>query len=169
IRFRLGHFENSSDILLDREAAENRGFLRQISDTEPGAAVHRQLGNVLTVELHGAGVGGDQAGNDVEAGRLAGAVRAEQPHNLAALDRNADIAQDRPALEAFAQAVTDQTAIIGNQMGSPTKPALNSSERCVGSAARASGLLARSRGAFPAGGIAFRSGAVSPVLPDEKT
>ena len=122
IGFGLGHFEDSSDILLDRKAAENRGFLRQISDTKPGAAVHRQFGNVLTIELHGAGVGGDQARNDVEAGRLAGAIGPEQPHNLAALDRNADVAQHRPALEAFSQAVTDQTAIISNEMGSPTKP-----------------------------------------------
>ena len=44
-------FEHRADILFDREAAKDRGFLRQIADAEPGALIHRQLGDVVAVEL----------------------------------------------------------------------------------------------------------------------
>src|SRR6185369_17288353 len=74
----LDHFEHSADVLLDGEAAEDRGFLRQIADAEPRALIHRQLGDVVAVELDRAAIGLDQAGNHVEHGGLAGAVRAEQ-------------------------------------------------------------------------------------------
>ena len=153
IRFGLGHFEHGADVLLDGQAAEDRGFLRQIADAEPGAAVHRQIGDVLAVELDGAGVGGDQAGDDVEAGRLAGAVGPEQPHHLAALDRNADIAQHRPALEAFAQAVTDQTAIIGDQTRRSAKPGRPCIARSVASDRRRAhqGFLPVAEEPFPLG------------------
>ena len=42
----LGDFEDGADVLLDRETAENRGFLRQIADAEPRPAIHRQIGDV---------------------------------------------------------------------------------------------------------------------------
>ncbi len=108
--FGLGDFENGADILLDRETPENRRLLRQIADTEPRPAIHRQTGDFLAVDFDAAGVGGDQPGDDVEAGRLAGAVRAEQTDHLAALHRYADIAQHRAALEALAETAPDQAA-----------------------------------------------------------
>src|SRR6185312_908360 len=40
--FGLGDFEDGADILLDRQTAKDRGFLRQITDAAAGAAVHRQ-------------------------------------------------------------------------------------------------------------------------------
>ena len=46
----LGHFEHGADVLLDRQAAEDRGLLRQIADAEARAAIHRQIGDVLAVE-----------------------------------------------------------------------------------------------------------------------
>ena len=45
-RFLLRGFddlEHRADILLDGEAAKDRGFLRQIADAEPRALIHRQL------------------------------------------------------------------------------------------------------------------------------
>ncbi len=71
-----------ADVLLDRETAEDRGFLRQIADAEPRAAVHRQIGDVVAVEFDGAGIGRYQAGDDVEAGGLAGAVRTRAARPL---------------------------------------------------------------------------------------
>ena len=52
------HFQHGQDILLDGQAAEDRGLLRQIADAEAGALVHRQGGDVLAVELDRAVVGG---------------------------------------------------------------------------------------------------------------
>ena len=48
---RLDHFQHGADILLHVQAAKDRGFLRQVTDAEPGALVHRQGGDVVTVEL----------------------------------------------------------------------------------------------------------------------
>jgi hypothetical protein len=41
LRLFLDHFQNGADVVLDRQAAKDRGFLRQVADAEPGAAVHR--------------------------------------------------------------------------------------------------------------------------------
>ena len=47
---RLVHLQHRQDILLDGQAAEDRGFLRQIAEAEDCAAVHRQMGDVAPVE-----------------------------------------------------------------------------------------------------------------------
>ena len=39
---RLDQFQHGADVLLDVQAAEDRGFLRQIADAEARALVHRQ-------------------------------------------------------------------------------------------------------------------------------
>src|SRR5205085_5266684 len=89
---RFHHFQHRADILLHGEAAEDRGFLRQIADAEPRALIHRQLGDVMAVKLDGAAVGLDQAGDHVEHRGLAGAVRTEQADRFAAADIDADAA-----------------------------------------------------------------------------
>src|SRR5690606_36867174 len=47
------------------------------------ALVHRQLRDIEVVEVHVAGIGLDETDDLVEGGRLAGAVRPEQPDDLA--------------------------------------------------------------------------------------
>ena len=111
----LDHLEHGADVVLDRQAAEDRRLLRQIADAQARAPVHGQVGDVLAVEDDDAVLGPDQAGDDVEAGRLAGAVRAQQANRLAALNGNADAAQHRPLLEALAEAVGDETGVVGDQ------------------------------------------------------
>ena len=61
------------------------------------------LGDVDAVHLDRAGIGIDQAGDDVEAGGLAGAVGAEKADRLATLNRHGDVAQNRAAFELLAQ------------------------------------------------------------------
>jgi hypothetical protein len=78
--------EDRLHVLLHRQAAEHRVLLRQVGDAEARAAVDRQVREL------GLRRGGccprrrDQADDHVEAGGLAGAVRAEQPDHLAARD-----------------------------------------------------------------------------------
>ena len=84
LRLGLDQLQHRHDVLLDRQAAEDRGFLRQVADAEAGAAVHGQPRHVAAVEGDAAGVGGDQAGDHVEHGGLAGAVGTEQADRLAA-------------------------------------------------------------------------------------
>ena len=47
----LGDLEHRADVVLDIEAAEDRGFLRQIADAEPRPLEHRQPGDVVAVEF----------------------------------------------------------------------------------------------------------------------
>ena len=125
IRRRLGDLEDRADVLLDGEAAKYRGLLRQIADAEPGAAIHRKIGDVAPVEADRPGIGGNQTGDDVKAGGLSRAVRAEQADDLAALHGDVDVAQHRPPLEALAQTLPEQTAVVGDQ----PRPALGCGSR----------------------------------------
>src|SRR6185437_13053598 len=111
----LDDLENGADVVLDGEAAEDRGLLRQVADAETGAPVHRQIGDVVPVEADRADIGGDEPGDDIEAGRLAGAVRTEQPDRLAALHGDADVAQHRTLAKALAEAGGDEAGIVGDE------------------------------------------------------
>ena len=73
----LDRLEHGENVLLDGEPAKDGGLLRQIADAEPRAAIHRQLGHVAAVDADRAFVGGDQPGDHVEHGGLAGAVRPQ--------------------------------------------------------------------------------------------
>src|SRR5690606_14400463 len=83
--------EHGGDVLLDRELAEDRGLLRQVGQAQAGAAVDRQAPDRPAVELDGAAVGGHEAHDHVEAGRLSRAIGAEQADDLAALDDERDV------------------------------------------------------------------------------
>ena len=106
----LDDLEHGADVLLDGEAAKDRGFLRQIADAEPRALIHRQLGDVVAVELDGAAIRLDQAGDHVEHRGLAGAVRAEQADRFAAADIDADAAHDLAGAETLFHAMHSQKA-----------------------------------------------------------
>ena len=106
----LDDLEHGADILLDGEAAEDRGFLRQIADAEPRALIHRQLGHVVAVEFDGAAIRLDQPGDHVEHRGLAGAVRAEQADGLAAADIDADAAHDLAGAETLFHAMHSEIA-----------------------------------------------------------
>ena len=128
----LDHFEHRADVLLDRQAAEDRGFLRQIADAEPGALVHRQLGDVVAVELDGAVIRLDQAGDHVEHGGLAGAVRTEQADRLAAADIDADAAHDLAGAKALFHAMHSQKSGAPQQLGAAGAVGLGRPRRLVG-------------------------------------
>ena len=108
---RLHHFEHRADIVLDIEAAEDRGLLRQIADAEPRALVHRQRGDVVAVELDAAAVGLDQAGDHVEHRGLAGAVRPEQADRLAAPHIERDALDHHAAAEALLHAMGGEIGV----------------------------------------------------------
>ena len=78
--------KNGADILFHGHFAENRGFLRQIADAEPGALVNGQVAQLLSVQHHAACIGGNQADNHVKAGGLTRAVGTEQADDFAAFD-----------------------------------------------------------------------------------
>ncbi len=104
----LDQLGRGADVLLGGQPAEDRGFLRQVADAEARPAVHRQPRDVVAVERDRAVVGPEQTGDHIEAGGLARAVGAQQPHHLAALQRQADAAHHRAPAEALADARNGQ-------------------------------------------------------------
>src|SRR5271156_5078947 len=83
------HLEHGEDVLFDGELAEDRGLLREIADAVLARPhVHGNAGDVFSVGEDVAGIGRDEADDHVEAGRLAGAVRAEQAHDFSLADVN---------------------------------------------------------------------------------
>ena len=136
VRDVLHHFKNRADVVLDVEAAEYRWLLRQIADSQARPPVHRQRGDVAAVEGDAAFVRRQQPGDHVETGGLAGAVRAEQPHHLAALQREADTADHRPVAVALAEIDREQAAAarsrartLGVALSSSPRPRATNSAR----------------------------------------
>src|SRR5881227_2567992 len=67
------------------------------------ASMNRKPRQILAVELDRPAVGRDQSDDHVEARRLPGAVRTEQPHDFSARDIERDIVYDGTGLVALAQ------------------------------------------------------------------
>src|SRR5690606_23589666 len=112
------------------ELAEHRRLLWQIADAAARALVHRFGGDVVAVEHDPALVGRDQADDHVEAGGLAGAVGAEQAHDLAGVEAQLEVAHDLALAVALAQAFGDQ------HQSFPSSPASRSPVRLRGSNCR---------------------------------
>src|SRR5690606_29002576 len=118
------------DVVLDAELAEHRRFLRQVGQTEPCAAMDRQVADGSPVELDRPAVRGDQPDDHVEAGGLAGAVRPEQADDLAAGDVERDVLDDLAAVIRLHQLAHRQAAVgargvarrgIGHQRDAPSR------------------------------------------------
>ena len=111
LRLRLDQLQHRHDVLLDRQPAEDRGFLRQVADAEARAPVHGQPRHVAAVERDLAGVRRHQAGDHVEHGGLAGAVGTEQAHRLAAPGGQADALHHHAAAVALLHVDGGQPAL----------------------------------------------------------
>ena len=101
VEVRLAQLQHAIDVLLHGEAAEDRGFLRQIAEAQNGAAIHRQAGDIDAVEQDAPGVWPHQAHDRIEAGGLARAIGAQQAHHLALGHRERDIRQHHALVIAF--------------------------------------------------------------------
>ena len=108
-------FENGEQVVQHRELAENRLLLWQITEAEAGAAVHRHVRHVVAVETNRAGVRGDQAGDHVERGGLASAVRAEQADDFPGLDGDGNPVHHGAAVVGLAKSVSEEDG--GFRMG----------------------------------------------------
>ncbi len=105
------------EVLGDGEPAEHARPAGELDDAEVGDLVGRRVRDVAAVEHHGTAIGFDDATDRLEQRALAGAVRAEQRHDLAFAQVEVDAADDRAAAVAGLEAAHQQ------QVG-PTLPAL---------------------------------------------
>ena len=78
------------DVLLDRHLGEESDLLERATDSQPGDLVGLPAGRVHAADADAAGGGVEHAAGDVEERRLAAAVRADQPDDLALADGQRD-------------------------------------------------------------------------------
>jgi len=91
------------EILVYREAIVERGLLEHNAQAAPCL---QGLGDDIdAADARGSAVGPEDGAENVEQGRLAGAVRSEQREQLVAADREAHIVQRERAPVTFAHAL----------------------------------------------------------------
>ena len=89
--------EHGADVLLHRQLAEDRGFLRQVREAQARTAVDGQALDGWPSMLISPASARTRTDDHVEAGRFAGAVGPEQAHHLAAAHRQAKRPDDLAA------------------------------------------------------------------------
>src|SRR5262245_11492297 len=123
-RREVERLEDGEQVLLDGQLPEYGGFLRQITDALAASLVHGKPGDLFPFEEDSPAVGREQADHHVERRRLARAVGAQEPDDLAALDVEGNGVDDLAALEPLGEVLGDQTfhrsvlAGLGGPLGS---------------------------------------------------
>src|SRR4029450_12304956 len=92
----------NADVVCDREIGDQRQFLKYTDDAVRDRVTRRQEGRRLAVDLDTAGVGRDDAADNLDQGALTGAVLAEDSVYRLGVDREADIIECDHAAIALA-------------------------------------------------------------------
>src|SRR5439155_23945114 len=101
-RWRQG-LEHWQNVLFHGQFSEYGRLLREVADPVSGPEVHRKAGDIHTVEQYLPGVRLGQPDHDVKGCRLACAVRAEQPYDLALADPQIDVINNLASLVGLRQ------------------------------------------------------------------
>ena len=136
----------------ERAAAEgepghrrSRGTLMESARARAGRCARRRAGRCwyggrpamsLAVEADRAGVRAQRAGDQVEHRRLARAVRADQPEDLAALDREARDRRRRPGRRSSCAGRRPRAAALRRRVRSCARPASRQAQRLRAASAR---------------------------------
>jgi hypothetical protein len=92
-------------VLQQRHAGEQREVLERAGDAMAGDAVRRHVQQVLTLEQHSALGRLVDPADDVEHRRFPGAVRPDQPTDLARVDREAESVKGGDSPESHGHAL----------------------------------------------------------------
>jgi hypothetical protein len=109
-------------VLVDRLALGQADELEGAAHPQRGAGVRRQAGDVDAEQLDPPGVGGERAGQSVEHRRLAGAVRAHEADDRAAVDAQVGVVHRLQPAEADAHAGGLQHGHPGPRLGQRRHP-----------------------------------------------
>ena len=93
------------DVLQRRHLLEESGQLERAHQSPPDDLMRPEPGDVVAVEPDGAGRRPDEAGQQIEAGRLARAVRANQADDLAFGDGQIDMVDGGESAEIPGEAL----------------------------------------------------------------
>ena len=91
-----GHFHDGHDVVLHGHLPEDGSFLRKVAHALLGALVHGKAGKFVIVDEDASLIRDDLAGDHIETGGLAGAVGAQEAHDLALVHFHGDALHDRP-------------------------------------------------------------------------
>ncbi len=86
--------EHGAEVAFDGQSPEDGGLLRQIADPLLRPEVHGQIGDLDVIKEDSALVRPGQSDDDVERGRLAGAVGPQQPDDLPLGDLDRHVLDD---------------------------------------------------------------------------
>ena len=104
----LAEAGGDQQVLGDRQLLEGMRHLVRAADAGKAAALRRDAGDVLAVELDRAGIGRHRAGDQREQRGLAGAVRADDAQRLALGDRQRDVVGHDQRAVGFAEVLDPQ-------------------------------------------------------------
>jgi hypothetical protein len=101
--------EREGNVLADAEGIKERAVLEDHGDAAANGlhAVFAETGDLLALDANGAGIGLEKAHEHAQGDGFAHAAAAEDAEGLAALDEEADVFQDRPAIERDADMAKD--------------------------------------------------------------
>src|SRR5215471_2438582 len=100
-------FEHSQNVVFYGQLAEDRRLLRQVADAKvPRTEVHRYVRDLLIVDDDPAGVGGDEAYDDVKTGSLTGTVGAEEAYDLTLFNVQTDAVDDPTSAVTFSDLIS---------------------------------------------------------------
>ena len=95
--------ESERHILVDGQCAEHSSVLEGTCQATFGNIRHTQSGNGFAVDIDQTGVGLDESGNQIDGGRFAGTIRADDGHHFALMQVEGDIVDGFQAVERFLQ------------------------------------------------------------------
>ena len=102
--------KDSANIVFDIQPAKNRGFLREITNAKPCAAIHGQLRDFMPVKINAATIRSHKARDHIKNGGLARAIRPEQADRFTATHRQAHILHDLATAISLSKARCDKPA-----------------------------------------------------------
>ena len=106
-------------ILLDRQLRHQAEFLEHRTDPHHPRRVRLEANETAAAELELAGVGSEGASDDVDQGRFAGAVLAEQHVDLAGPEVEIDVVQCQHAREALGDSDHFEKKILAGRLCGP--------------------------------------------------
>ena len=105
---RLHGLEDGVDVVCDGELTKDRGLLGEVSDAHPRPDVQGGVDDGLSVQDHRSAERAELPQDCPEAGRLAGAIRAQEPDGLASLDVQGNVFEYGATLDTNAELIYTQ-------------------------------------------------------------
>lgn len=99
----VANLQYRHQVIVNAQAAEYGGLLRQIADSATRARVQGQQADIFIIDDNVAGVARYDTNDHIERGGFTGTVRTEQTNNLARIHGQADVFYNAAAFIGFSK------------------------------------------------------------------